>query len=526
MSINKKIIVAAALGLTFGVSSCKKFLDVNQNPNGATAATVQTLLPGAELYVGTAQGVDLEIDGSFFAQYWTQNPGASQYHNLDQYAPGQDGFSTPWTNLYSAAENFFQLYKLADSQKKKQYMAISLIMQAYTFQLITDGWGDVPCTQALKGQYADGHFVNPKYDSQMVVYNTIIADLDSANKLINPADPSVPGSDDLIYSGNMTKWQKFSNTLMLRTYMRMSQIAPSTAAAGITALYATSPAFIGPGDDAFISYGSSSANKNPLYAEEVGLGSVQNLVGSKSCIDSMNSNGDPRAYIFYEVASAVGSIAGIPQGLYTTTPAAGTVSIPSIYVGGDAQNSGKTNNFNSANAPVNFLTGAESLFLQAEAVARGWAAGNDDSLFYAGIGASFSYYDKQIHDGYYTQISATGDTALTGPTGGAYQDYITGALNGAPGYWTVYPTSGSVAQKVQFIITQKYFAMCGNQGFEAWTELRRTGYPDWVENNISLSSIIGNVQPKRFTYPSSESTVNSSYPGLVPLTTKVWWDLL
>ena len=109
MSINKKIIVAAALGLTFGVSSCKKFLDVNQNPNGATAATVQTLLPGAELYVGTAQGVDLEIDGSFFAQYWTQNPGASQYHNLDQYAPGQDGFSTPWTNLYSAAENFFQL---------------------------------------------------------------------------------------------------------------------------------------------------------------------------------------------------------------------------------------------------------------------------------------------------------------------------------------------------------------------------------------------------------------------------------
>ena len=82
MSINKKIIGVALIGIIFGVSSCKKFLNVNTNPNYAQQATIKTLLPAAELYVGTSLGVDLEIDGSFFAQYWTQSPGASQYHSL------------------------------------------------------------------------------------------------------------------------------------------------------------------------------------------------------------------------------------------------------------------------------------------------------------------------------------------------------------------------------------------------------------------------------------------------------------
>ena len=65
------------------ISSCKKFLNVNTNPNVAQTATAKTLLPAAQLYVGSSVGVDLEIDGSFWAQYWTQNPGASQYHSLD-----------------------------------------------------------------------------------------------------------------------------------------------------------------------------------------------------------------------------------------------------------------------------------------------------------------------------------------------------------------------------------------------------------------------------------------------------------
>jgi len=513
MSINKKLIIVLTIGSLLGVSSCKKYLDVNKNPNVVQTPTVQTLLPAGQLIVGSSLGVDLEITGSIWGQYWTQNPGASQYHPLDQYAPGQDFFSYPWLYLYQANENFRQLYILADSQKKKQYMAISLLMQAYTFQLLTDAWGDVPFSQALKGGYADGHIINPAYDKQMAIYTGIIGLIDSANTLINPADPSVPGADDLIYAGNMAKWQKFSNTLMLRVLLRMSQVNAAEAQAGIIALYTSSGGnFIGEGDDAAITgYGSNSANKNPLYAEETSttLASTQNIVGSNTCIDSMNSNNDYRAYVFYEAAANTGTIVGIDQGHYNFTPTSGSFSVVSNFVGGDAQNSA------SSNAPVNFLTSYESLFLQAEVAARGWVgAGSDSSLFYQGIQASFDYYSADMNSYY----------GVTGAVG--YNTYISGdtSVPGTPGYWTIYPTGGSTDQKVRFIITQKWFAMCGNQGFEAWTEWRRTGYPDFLIT--SLSAVNGGTKPRRFLYPTSESTVNSSFPGLAPLTLKMWWDTI
>jgi Starch-binding associating with outer membrane len=505
--INKKqIYILLAVGIISGFSSCQKYLDVNTNPNYATTATVQQLLPAAELYLGTAVGVDMEIDGSFFAEYWTQNPGGSQYHSLDQYLPGADAFSTLWTNLYAANENFYQMYKVADSMHYRNYMAIALILQAYTFQLTTDAFGDVPFTQALKGQFIDGHLVNPKYDAQSDIYNGLIGYLNSADSLMKFNDVLAPGADDLIYGKSasvMTSWQKFSNTLRLKILLRLSYISPAMAQAGIDSFMKKSPAFIGTGDDAFIAYGFSSANKNPLYAEASSstLGSTQNFVGSSTIIDSMNANSDPRLNVYYETTSG-GTFVGLAQGLYFVTPAAGSISIPSKYVAGDAQNSGSTN------APVNFITSYESLFLQAEAAARGWgnATGSDATLFQNAIKASFEYYGSAL-------------TATTGVS--ADSNYNLYMATG--GNWTQYPATGSVEQKVRYIITQKWFAMCGNQGFEAWTEQRRTGYPDFL--TYSVSGPAGTQLPKRFLYPTSESNVNANYPGLQSLFTKVWWDI-
>ncbi len=513
MSINKKILVATFIAVLLGASSCKKFLNVNTNPNYAQAPTVKTLLPAAELYVGTGLGVDLQIAGNFYAQFWTQSPGASQFHNFDQYAPGQDASSYGWTNLYTAEENFYQLYKLADSQKNTQYMAIALLMQAYTFQLITDGWGDAPCKEALKGQYADGHLVNPHYDSQDSIYTAIIALIDSANNLINPNAVVLPGTDDLIYGASaatngvniMSYWQEFSNTLALKVYLRMSQVAPATAAAGIAALYAnpTTSTFIGstPGDTASIAYGFNSANNNPLYADELGLTGTRNFVASASCLDTMSVENDPRIWLFYQPVSGT-TFVGLQQGLYNGIPYTG-YSYPTAYVAGDGQNSA------SGKAPVNLITSYESFFLQAEAVARGWAPAtvSDVALYNSGVQASFNYYATQLAASY----GAPATTSI-------YNDYITGG-----GFWVNYPATGTVQDKVQSIITQKWFAMCGNQGFEAWCEWRRTGYPTWL--TYSVSSIIGNTFPKRLLYPTSESTVNSNYPGLAPLTSRVWWDV-
>lgn len=501
MVINKKIVLAIAAGLAIGGSGCRKFMNVNTNPNVSQTATVQTLLPAAQLWVASAVGTDLEIIGSIWCQYWTQTPVANQYVPLEQYAPGQDQFRYAWADLYQGAENFYQLYQLADSQKKRQYEAIALLMQAYTFQNITDGWGDAPFRQALQGQFTNGHLVNPKYDSQAVIYNGIIAEIDSAKKLLNPGDATLPSSDDLIYGGDMSKWGKFANTLKLRVLLRMAYIDPAGAQAKIAAFLNTTPrpAFIGFGEDAKISYGFNSANKNPLNAEwtAAGLAGVQNIAGSKTCIDSMNSNNDPRITVFYEAGS--GGYSGITQSQYNISLPAGSYSIPNVYVAGDVNNSA------SANAPVNLLTSWESFFMLAEVQARGWAntGYQEDSLFYWGIQANFLYYSTALNTEY-------------GPTG--YSDYVSGG-----GYWTVYPTTGTLAQRLRFIITQKWFADCGNQGFEAYNELRRTGYPDFLVHPVN--SLIGTQRPKRLLYPTTESTANSNFPGLAPLTSNVWWNI-
>ncbi len=508
MFVNKKIVIAAAAGLVLSVSSCRKFLDVNTNPNIATYGTVSTLLPAGQLNIGTALGCDMQINGSMWAGYWTQSPNASQYKIIEQYNPGQDNYSYLWDNLYTANENLYQLIKVADQQKKRHYKAIALLLQAYTFQLTTDAFGDVPFKQALKAQPVDGGIVNPKYDSQVVVYNGILKYIDSAEALIQQADAAGPGADDLVYGGDMAKWAKFGYTLKLRSYLRISKINPTWAQTGIAALYATpGVAFIGTGEDAFIGYGYTTGNKNPLYAEasSVVVNGTQNIVGSSTVIDSMNSNDDYRAYVFFE-ALTTGQVQGITQGAYNINVAANTYSIPNVYVGGDAANA------KSTSAPVNFLTSYESYFLQAEAVARGWAVGNDSTLFYKAVAANFNYYSGQMS----TEIGVDGATA--------YDIYVNGDVtNGIPaGYWAVYHYAGTVAEKLRHIITGKWFAMCGNQGFEAWTEMRRTGYPDFFVRSITAG---GSGLPKRFLYPTTESVRNSAFPGLLPLTTKMWWDL-
>ncbi len=182
-----------------------------------------------------------------------------------------------------------------------------------------------------------------------------------------------------------------------------------------------------------------------------------------------------------------GNVVGIPQGNYNTQASA---SSPSDLVGALAADA------NSALAPVKFLSSYESMLLQSEAIARGWGTGDDQMMFEAAIDANFNAYG----------LTSTDATA-----------YINGS------YWGAYPSGGTTQEKVRHIITQKWFCMTGNQGFEAWTEQRRTGYPDFF--TVSVNSLAGAGKfPGRFLYPNTEVTRNQKFPGQKLVTDKVWWD--
>ncbi len=492
MKIKHSMIAAATLGLLFAGTGCRKYLDVNDNPNVARTVTPQLLLPSAEATIGSAMGVDFQINGGIWAQFWTQATTSSQYKTLEQYQPGANSYDRVWGLFYNQAlTDLKSLDSIALATNNKQYAAISRLLQAYSFQMITDAWGDVPFTEAIKGSQDNGGITDPHFDPQEVVYNGIIGLIEQGTALIDPTDPSQPGADDLIFGGDMDLWKKFANTLKLRVYLRLAYKNPAQAQAGIAALYASGEGFLEEGEDAQINYTSTPGNQNPLYSEEVGLSRTQNLVASATVVDSMNANNDPRALVFFLKSGS--SVVGLAQGNYnapTNTP----VSYPSPVTGARATSAA------SAEAPVKLLTGYESLFLQSEAAARGWGdAGMDEELFYRGIFANFLSYGL-----------------VDNTDSSAYSDYVSGA------YWGMYPTGGGTEEKVQHIITQKWFSMTGNQGFEAWTEWRRTGYPTFF--TVSKTSIIGNIFPQRFLYPNTELTRNANFPGQKTVKDKVWWD--
>ncbi len=479
MKRSKIKITALALALgAVSITGCKKFLDINDNPNAPSDADVTLLLPSAQAASGFVLGNQFQIYGSIWGQYWTQSPGASQYRSIDQYSINASSFDRPWRALYTNALQDLQavIRKSEGAPQYKQYAAIAYIMKGYTFQMLTDAFGDIPVKEANNTD-----ITNPHYDAQEIVYDSIFTFINKGLSLIDVNTEATPHEDDIIFGGHMDQWQRFANTLKLRAFIRLSNVA-GTAMADSVAKLQTAALLQ---QDAKITYSTTGGNQNPLFSEILALGRTVNLAASATAVNAMNANNDPRVKVFYTVDTTNGAntVSGIAQGNYNNVPQGTRFSAPTIVVGADPKND------QSALAPVKLISAAESYFLQSEAVARGWLTGDAKTLYQQGITASFTSYT--IDPGTYitTQVAA---------------------FPAAP------------ADQIKAIITQKYFAMCGNQGFEAWSEWRRTGFPDFFTPS-KVSSLGGTTMPARLLYPNTEVTQNANFPGLVPVATKVWW---
>ena len=157
----------------------------------------------------------------------------------------------------------------------------------------------------------------------------------------------------------------------------------------------------------------------------------------------------------------------------------------------------------AATAPVILISDYESYFLQAEAVEKGWATGDAEQLYTDGIAISYL------------------SLGLSVDPGSAFETYI---ANPKVDY-------AQQTDKLQAIFFQKWYAMCGVQNFESWTEGRRTGYLEQnMGNDITSGKFFtrsmnagGAALPARVLYPNSEITRNSNFPGLKTLGTKMWW---
>lgn len=463
--------VAAAL-LLAAASGCDDGLtDINRNPNAPDRATPEQLFPNAvEAAVSRAYGSGLHMD---LTALWAQHYAEFLYTSEDVYEVSDGALSGHWGGFYAGPlQDLQEVIDKGEEEGRPQVAAVGRVMQSWTFQVVTDLWGDVGYSDALRGR-EEGASSTPELDPQQQVYDGMLQTLAGAQATLAAGGSVLPNAD-LIYGGDAAQWQRFANSLRLRMAMRLSQVDPAKARAEFADALADG-VFQGNGDNAVLHYFDDEVNVHPLYAYQR---SRDDHGISATMVDTLASLSDPRLAIYADV-SGRGEYAGMPNGVLADPP------IDSISRIGTR--------FTRADAEAVLMEYAEVLFLQAEAVERGWIAGDAAALYRQAIEASMQRL-------------------------GVAQAEIDAYLAQPEVAYAGLPSIG----------LQKWIALYGN-GPEAYAEWRRTGYPVLVAGPDALN---GGAIPVRLPYPESEARRNGenldeaiARQGGDGLSDPVWWDV-
>lgn len=419
------------------------------------------------------------FNGSEIGETWSQHISLIQYNDPERYKPRVTSMDGVWNRLYTCASNANQMYSLALVEGNKTNQGVALLLKAYCFSILTDLYGDIPFNEALKGP-SDGNFT-PVYDSQEKVYEGLLSMIEESIVLLKDGSGEIDGSMDILYSGNKSRWLKFAYSFKFRALMRISQ--KKDVSASLQALIDSKELFSSNDEEAKVVFLSVSPEANPIF-ENVVAGARNEFKMAATFIDALKSTDDPRLTIMAQEAKNGGYV-GKPSG-YEESP------LPNFGYD-DVSPIGKK--YLEPTAPGYFLSYSELLFLQAEAAKRGLIAGGDER--------AKSYYELAIMN----SLTENG-VALS------YNKFI------------AHPkVSYQSANALELIGTQKWIVLfC--QGFESWTEWRRTGFP--VLTPAAQGYI--NVIPSRLKYESTEVSVNGiNYKAAIKrqgpdeLNTKIWW---
>jgi hypothetical protein len=465
------ILFVALIGL-FSASCDEDFETVNQDPNNPTVVPSHLLLGNIirinqNVIYGMQQGGDMGM-------CWSQQVSKVQYNDEERYIPRRAAIDGIWSTLYaSVISDAKSMYSLAEAEGNTNIMGISLVLQANAYQILTDLYGPIPYTESCNIT-----ILKPAYDSQEVVYNGILNLLTLADAKLANGSGSVPASSDLIYGGDTSKWRKLANSLKLKALMRISKVR--NVGPAVQALVTAGNLMSSNSDSAQLTYLAAQPDANPIY-ETVVFGARFEYKVSSVMINMLQSTNDPRLAVYAKKNTAAtpvyaGNIPGQENpGSYGAFSSLGTL-------------------YQSATLPGVILSNAQVQLLLAEAVVKTYITGNATTYLKNGIQASFDFNGTSSPT-YISQIEST------------------------------FGTSTTAVQK-EVIGKQTWLALYG-QGFEAWTEWRRTGYP-------ALSPVVNAAEtsvPKRLYYPSTEIALNkASYTAATAtitggdtLTAPLWW---
>lgn len=547
-------IITMACALFF--ASCSDEYMENMNTDPSKAATID---PNAQLTTAQLQTYGdlsmMEIYRNYHYAFTQQLMGCWNTTNYGgRHTLDNNEMSRIWTSFYTQSlKNIIDAqYRTAEDAEKVNINSVLRIYRVYLMSIITDTYGDAPFSEAGLG-FLEGKF-NPKYDKQEDIYNAFFLELEDAVNKIDPTKDKVTG--DLIYAGDVTKWQQLANSLRLRFAMRISNVNPTKAQTEFeNALAANGGVITDASSDALIKYMTIAFSfGQEAYSDYRGNSLSQLLFGNdpannpsylcSTFFNQLYNSGDPRTFkisrCYYDGLMSATSpdnrvditqemiekgIAFSPSdpGAYSWEPwptgydsdicAELAVNNPSVTATMAREVEPKlANNFLKSDNPGVVMTSAEVKFLMAEATVKKWNVGSvsAEDLYKQGVRAAIDFLTDNY--GCTATIDAEFDAFI--------QD------KGAFGH--------TDNQKLEAINTQAWILHFTNPA-ECWANVRRSGYPKLkspAEYGFGQYLTGGTEIPVRLCYPVLESSYNKkSYNEAIERMggtdnwhSLLWWD--
>lgn len=511
MKNKQKYLLSTVLAAALLFSCDSGFDELNMDPVRLTGIDATFQLNRA--IIGSAPGYNnFTYETTIVKQMITPFIGVGTGGNLNQdnrsatQGNWNDGFGTTIKNLVDG------IASVTGNPDKTNLLSMLRIWKAHEFMIITDTYGEAPYSQAAKG-YLEG-VAFPEYDTQESIYNDILTELESASNALDPAKDAVP--QEVMYAGlgeNILRWKRLGFSLMLRAAMRLTKVNPAKAEE--YAVKAIAGGLMQSNlDNAVIRHDANFRNElgTNLNGGQAGFYYIDRdfmtflkdnndprlrsiairYVGAKTKGDQIPANGttDPAVQI------------GMPQGFDNTTiPAQVTADgLESLYDYSEMDRK----RLGSPEAPSFMVTYSQTMLLKAEAIFRGWAAGDAAATYEEGIRGNMIQF-----------AGWPGDTEIADADREAY----------------IASQPLQAGTELEQINTQ-YWASAFLNGHEAWANFRRSGFPDVAPNPYPGGDLSTEDFIRRLTYPDAEKTVNKANldaavarQGPDILDTRVWWDV-
>ncbi len=532
---NRYLAILAALMLVAPACSNDDLLDLNIDPNSSSDIDMTFLFATGIMETAGSRYESWRANLIYSSTMIQHNASLAGYWNGDKYTYNPGYSASQWERYYpDALESLTHVMsETAGDAAQANLNAMTILVRCFALHRLTDLYGAIPYTEAGRGLEGQ-EFWFPAYESQQQVYTNLVTDITAARDALSATGDN-PGTQDVLYGGDVVKWQQFANSMLVRIGMRMSGVNPSIAQSTVEEAVAHSAGvFTSNADNAMVVHSDAGGiNRNGVSEAYIADGGANNPNArpSETFINWMMAGNDPRLMI---ISGGVGN-SQLPKGdaepdppvpAWDTNPA-NQRGLPNGYdnetilpkavadgvIAKEADFS--TNLYSFLNPllydfddPTFFITHAEVSLALAEAKMNGWSVGSFTARehFEAGIRSAISNWENY-------HVSLTTDTSDV-------DTYIAGLG---------FAAASSADQRR--MIGEQYWAATYFNHYESYANWRRTGFPVLTPTNYS-GNVTGGTIPRRLRYPEAEISGNpTSYEEAVDqqgedlFTTRLWWDV-